>query len=114
MKSVNRIIKSMGEKVRVLQGGETLKADAVIQPMNRRWRTLLSGERVPTGVLNNNHYFMIAAPELGISDNSEVVVESTDRSYYIRSHGNFKAKGKTLYVWAVLSARTEALEDDYD
>ncbi len=114
MKSVSRIMRSLGENVRVVQGGKTANVKAVIQPMNRKWISFLSGERVPSGILNNNHYLMLAAPELDVDDNNEVKVDSADKSYYIRYHGDFKVKGKKIYVWAVLSARTEALEDDYD
>ena len=114
MKRVDRIIRTQGEKVRVTQSDETTEAFAVIQPMNRRWKTYLSGERTPSGVLNNNHYYMMALPELTLNQTAGGTVESEDKTYYIRSCGDFKVKGKKIYVWAVLAARTEPSEDDYD
>lgn len=114
MKRIDSILRKQGEKVLILQNGETVVGDAVIQPMNRRWKTYLSGERVPSGVLDNNHYYMIASPNLELKNNNNTVVECSDKEYYIRSCGDFKVKGKKLYVWAVLAARTEPSEDDYD
>ena len=114
MKGVNRILAKWGEKVRITQNGTTITADAVIQPMNRRWKTYFSGERLPSGILNNNHYYMIASPKLELGQTGGVVVERADEKYYIRSCGDFKVKDKKLYVWAVLAAHTEPMEDDYD
>ena len=114
MKSIDRILKNWGEKVSVIQNGETVTGNAVIQPMNRKWRTYLSGERVPLGILDNNYFYMIAAPEFNLGQTSGGTVECSDKKYYIRSCGDFKVKDKKLYVWAVLAARTEPLEDDYD
>ena len=114
MRSADNIIRSQGEKVRVTQNDETTATFAVIQPINRRWKTYLSGERTPSGVLNNNHYYMIALPELNLNQTSGGTVDCDDKRYYIRSCGDFKVKGKKLYVWAVLAARTEPTEDDYD
>ena len=114
MKNVDRIIQTQGEKVRVIQSDETTEAFAVIQPMNRRWKTYLSGERIPSGILNNNHYYMIASPKLSLNQTAGGTVECEDKTYFIRSCGDFKVKGKKLYVWAVLAARTEPSEDDYE
>ncbi len=114
MKNISRILKKWGEKVSFTQNGETVTADAVIQPMNRRWKTYLIGERVPSGILNNNHYYMIASPELDLGQTNGSIISCADKNYCIRSCGDFKVKGKKLYVWAVLAAHTEPLEDDYD
>ena len=96
------------------ENGITKSARAIIQPMNRRYKTYFSGERLPDGVLNNNHYYMIAPPEFDITNSGSAVIDAEDKSYLIRSSGEFKVKDERLYVWAVLAARTEPLEDDYD
>ena len=114
MKTIDRILRSYGEKVSVIQNGETFVGDAVIHPMNRRNEAYLGGDRIPTGILDNNRYYMIASSKINLGQTSGGVVECSDKSYYIRSCGDFKVKDKKLYVWAVLSARTEPLEDDYD
>ncbi len=114
MRNVENILKNQGEKVRVTQSDETTETFAVIQPMNRRWKTYLSGERTCSGILNNNHYYMMASSELSLNQTAGGTVECEDKTYYIRSCGDFKVKGKKLYVWAVLAARTEPAEDDYD
>ena len=57
---------------------------------------------------------MMALPELCLNQTAGGIVECEDKTYYIRSCGDFKVKGKKLYVWAVLAARTEPSEDDYD
>lgn len=115
MKKVERIIRGWGEPVTVTQNGNTVNSKALIHPINRRWRTYLSGERVPSGILDKNHYIMVASPGLELGKCDEGIVESSSDSYFIRSCGDFKVKGKKLYVWAVLAARTEPSEaDDYD
>lgn len=114
MRSVENILKNQGERIRVTQSDETTEVFAVIQPMNRRWKTYLSGERTCSGILNNNHYYMMASPELVLNQTAGGTVECEDKTYYIRSCGDFKVKGNKKYVWAVLAARTEPAEDDYD
>ncbi|MCR5652880.1 MAG: hypothetical protein K6F88_03675 [Ruminococcus sp.] len=114
MKNVNRILGKWGEKASITKNGKNFTADVLIQPMNRRWKTYLSGERVPSGILNNNHYYMIAAPELDLDKPDGGIVECGGKKYYIRSSGDFKVKNNKLYVWAVLAAHTEPVEGDYD
>ena len=103
-----------GETVTMTENGVEKSARAIIQPMNRRYKTYFSGKRLPDGVLNNNHYYMIASPELAFSEQGTAVITSNGREYLIRSGGEFKVKNERLYVWAVLAARTESAEDDYD
>ena len=114
MKRIDSILDKWGEIVTLTENGVEKSARAIIQPMNRRYKTYFSGKRLPDGVLNNNHYYMIASPELVISEQGTAVITSNDRSFLIRSSGEFKVKNERLYVWAVLAARTEPLEDDYD
>ena len=114
MRSIANIIRKQGETISVTQNDVTTSSFAIIQPMNRRWKTYLSGERIPSGILGNNHYYMMALPELNLHQTTGGTVECEDEKYYIRSCGDFKVKNKKAYVWAVLAARTEPLEDDYD
>lgn len=114
MKNVDHILEKWGEKASFIRDDAQITADAIIQPMNRKWRTYLSGERIVSGVLNNNHFFMMASPRLDSEKISGALVECSDKKYKICSCGDFKVKDKKLYVWAVLAARTELLEDDYD
>lgn len=114
MKSIERILRFNGEKAKITKDDETVYFDAIIQPMNRKWKTYLSGERVPSGVLNNHHFYMIACPELSLNLSVGDIVKCSDKEYVVRSRGDFKVKDKRMYVWAVLAARTEPAEDDYD
>ena len=114
MKGVNHILAKWGEKVSITQNGTSVTADAVIQPMNRKWRSYLSEERVPSGILDNNNYYMIASPTIELGQTSGSIVECADKKYCICSCGDFKVKNKKLYVWAVLAAHTEPVEDDYE
>lgn len=111
---VNSILAKWGEQVQITVNGKTRETKAIIQPMNRRWKTYFSGERLPSGVLNNNHYYMIAPPDLSLTAAENAVITCLEKTYTVRSCGDFKVKNERLYVWAVLAARTEISEDDYD
>jgi hypothetical protein len=57
---------------------------------------------------------MLAPADTVLGTGSGTTVDYDGNSYFVKSTGRFRVKDKAVYVWAVLAARTEALEDDYE
>lgn len=109
-----RVLNKYGSKVRVTQNGNTVEIKAFIQPLNYNQKNYYDSVRLPEGSFDNKHFIMLAPPSLVLAKSLDTTVESADGDYTVKSSGNFRASDKVMYVWAVLTARTGAMEDDYD
>lgn len=114
MEIVERILNKYGSNVRITQSGNTEQIKAFIQPLSYDRKSYFDSMRLPEGSFDNSHFLMLASPTLVLSKSVDIVVESADGVYSVKSSGNFRASDKVMYVWAVLTARTDDAEDDYD
>ncbi|MCH5299571.1 MAG: hypothetical protein J1E96_07405 [Ruminococcus sp.] len=114
MDIVSRVLNKYGSKVKVTQNGTTIETKAFIQPLSYDRKSYFDSMRLPEGSFDNNHFLMLAHPSLVLSKSFDIVIESADGKYSVKSSGNFRASDKVMYVWAVLTACTGTTEDDYD
>ncbi len=114
MDVATRVLNKYGSKVRVTQNGSTAVIKAFIQPLNYNRKSYFDSMRLPEGTFDNNSFLMLAPPSLVLAKSVDITVESEDGVYTVKSSGNFRASDKVMYVWAVLTARTGTMEDDYD
>ena len=114
MDIVSRVLNKYGSKVKITQNGTSVETKAFIQPLSYDRKSYFDSTRLPVGSFDNNHFLMLAHPSLVLSNSFDIAVESADGKYTVKSSGNFRASDKVMYVWAVLTARTDAVEDDYD
>lgn len=114
MYMVSRVLNKYGSKVKVTQNGNTVETRAFIQPLSYDRKSYFDSMRLPEGSFDNNHFLMLAHPSLVLAKSFDIIIESADGEYSVKSSGNFRASDKVVYVWAVLTARTGTGEDDYD
>lgn len=111
MRGADRLIERFGENVRVGDRSDVRKA--FIQPILRRTGAYYPGQWRIGGTINDNRFYLVAKsdfPRLSEGD----IIRTDFGDYVVRKCGSYRLLSNILYVWAVLTACTTPLEDDYD
>ena len=97
----------------LLKSGENAKTiKAFFQPLRKKQQNYFIPQRHLSGVFTKDKHLIIAPADTKIKRGDILVVN--DREYAVVSSGNYIFQDCLLYVWAVVSAHTEQIEDDFD
>lgn len=111
---VKQILERYGSVVKIRENGKTISAKVFIQPLHYKNKSYFNVKSLPIGRFDNSHYLLIASPNISINNTGGAVIESDGSRYIAKANGCYRALGKKIYVWAVLAACTNTMEDDYD
>ena len=112
MTDFKKLFSEYGEPVSFEINGETITVKALLRPLHHKNKTYFMPKRLPQGVLDNRHYLLLAPADF--SAEPPQILTCNGRNYMILSREGYRVKGRTMYVWAVLTACTDSAEDDYD
>lgn len=103
-----KTIEKCGEEVQIINGENTYKTMAVIQPLVYKNSGSFSEQYEPMGVLEDQVYTYIGNPDVGTDKLSfDTIVNTNDESYIVKRAENFKYNGKIIYIWALLQKHVE-------
>lgn len=114
MNSARKYIKKYSDVINVSQGGNTVSIKGIIQPFHYHNKSYFSPERFPAGVYDGRHYLLITTAEYKNVLNRGSVLERANKAFNLKSVETYRVKNEDLYVWAVLTARTENTGDVYE
>ena len=112
--SAKNIIEKYGSTVLVSDGEKTFNSKGIIRPLYYKDKSRAIFSRFPTGVFDNRHYFVMLSPDVKLRKTGGETLECGGEKYRVNSNGVYFLGNRMLYVWAVLTACTDHLEDDYD
>lgn len=113
-RSARNVIRKYGSEVCITSKGKCFETKGIIRPLYYRDKSRAIFSRLPVGLFDNRHYFIILPADVKLSKTGGEKIECGGEKYTVNSCGGYIYKDKVLYVWAVLSACTDPLEDDYD
>ena len=113
-RSVKNIIRKYGSQVRIISGEKIFLVKGFVRPLYYRNSTNAVLSRLPSGVFDKRHYYILLPPDVKLKKTGGETVECNGCKYTVNSNGTYTCDDKILYVWAVLTACTDPLEDDYD
>lgn len=108
------VIRKYGSQVIITGDDKTVETMGIIRPLYYRDRTRSVFSRLPAGLFDNRHYLIILKPDVKLKKKGGETLECNCNKYTVNSNGSYFVKKKLLYVWAVLTACTDPVEDDYD
>lgn len=113
-KLVNYVLNRYGGVVKITENGNTITTMAFIEPLHNKDTTYFNVKKLPVGKYDNQHFLLIGKPDVKLNRNGGAVVEYGESKFITKANGSYDISGKKIYVWAVLTACTGKLEDDYD
>lgn len=114
MKNIEKFINKYSCVFNTVKNGNTIIIKGILQPFHNHYKTYFTPKRFPAGVYDGRHYLLITTPDYGEKLKRSIVINNGEMSYFIKSVDTYRIKDKDLYVWAVLSAHTENIGDDYE
>lgn len=113
-RSVKNTIRKYGSDVVITGDEKSVITKGIIRPLYYRDRTRAVFSRLPAGIFDNRHYLIILESDVKLRKTGGETVECNSNKYTVNSNGTYIVKDEAIYVWAVLTACTAPLEDDYD
>ncbi len=114
MRNVEKYINKYSTVFNAVINGNTTVIKGILQPFHYRNKTYFTPKRLPAGVYDGRHYILITNPEYKDKLKKSLVINDGENSFRVKSVEAYRVKNKDLYVWAVLTARTEYAGDDYE
>lgn len=108
------VIRKYGSQVIITDNEKIIETSGIIRPLYYRDRTRSVFSRLPAGLFDNRHYLIILKPDVKLKKTGGETLECNGNKYTVNSNGSYFVKRELLYVWAVLTACTDPVEDDYD
>lgn len=108
------IIRKYGSKVLITSGDEAVTTKGIIRPLYYNDRNRAFFKRLSSGLFDNRHYLIVLQPDVKLKRTGGEIIECNGTKYTVNSNGAYMIGSKEIYVWAVLTACTDPLEDDYD
>lgn len=112
MKFPPELFSRLGVELKVTRDGKVKTYKAFLQSLRRKSHSYNIPKRHLSGLFADDHYLLIAPPDAEIINDD--IIECGGGEYVVLSTDCYKIKKTKLYVWAVLTARTEQTEDDFD
>ena len=113
-KVIKYILNRYGSTVKITKKGNTIITKGFIEPLHTKNKSYYNIKPIPIGKLDNSHYLLITGPDIVLDKCGGEIVEMYDKKYITKSNGTYVLSGQKVYVWAVLTAHTEQLEDSYE
>lgn len=113
-KTVKSFIKQYGSLILIEENNTTIKRKGFLYPLYNRSKYYHKIKLLTAGRFDDTHYLLITEPNSFSDENSEAVVYYKGDKYLAKNNGTYVLNDKEIYVWAVLTAYTNPLEDDYD
>lgn len=108
------IIRKYGSEVFITSGEKTVTAKGILRPLYHSDRNRAFFKRLSSGLFDSRHYLIMLQPDVKLKKTGGEVLECNGVKYSVNSNGTYMIGSKEIYVWAVLTACTDPLEDDYD
>ncbi len=113
LNSVAAMINRYGSAVTINNGGEITQTRAFVQPIRYKNKIYIGGRRHVLGAYSNEKYLYIGKPSDQIVEDVSVI-ECAGNKYIVKRQETFLTGDEPVYVWAILIAYTEQMEDEYD
>lgn len=110
----DNVIRKYGSQVIITDSEKSVETKGIIRPLYYRDRSRSVFSRLPAGLFDNRHYLVILRPDVKLKKSGGEILECNSNKYIVNSNGSYFVKKKLLYVWAVLTACTDPVEDEYD
>lgn len=114
--SVAETINRYGSSVKIFAGGyggNYADARAFVQPLRYKNRIYVGGEYHRLGYSKTDKYLYIGLPKYELTENHSVI-EAHKNKYIVKRCEMYYLKDNPVYVWAILQAYGDDLEDDYE
>lgn len=112
--SAKNIINKYGSLFKMERNDSMVTVRGIIQPLYHKDRNRGIFSRIPLGFFDKRHQFVIFPNSVVFEKNKTEFIYCGDVKYKVNSFGTYSVKDKPVYVWAVISACTDSLEDDYE
>ncbi len=112
-KMVSDTIKRYGGSVNIVQDGKIIKSCAFVELLRLKNRIYVGNRRRELGFDRTEKYLYIGLPENPLVENS-TVIETAERKYIVNRCEIYYVNDIPVYMWAVLKACGDDLEDDYE
>ncbi len=110
---VKVMLQAIGEKVSVSVNGTANEVYAIIQPMRYKNKLYLEQERTELGFKDSECFLYLGPPEVDFAGVERYTwIKTEDRSYNVSRADRITIRGKTQYIWAILSPRMK--DGEYD
>ncbi len=111
---IKSFMRKYGSSVKIIENDNTIKRKGFVHPLYNKSKYYYKIDLLTAGRFDDSHYLLITEPNSFSGKNCEAIVECNGNRYLSKSNGTYVVNDKEIYVWAVLTAYTEPLEDDYD
>ena len=113
-RNIKNTIRKYGSDVVITGKEKVVITKGIIRPLYYRDKSRGIFSRLPAGVFDGRHYLIILESKVKLRKIGGEKIECNGSKYTVNSNGTYIVKGEAIYVWAVLTACTDPLEDDYD
>lgn len=112
--NVNNIINKYGATVKIISKENSVFTKGIISPMYANNLSAVFQKRVELGIIDNTKKKILLPCDIVLKSTGGEIIETNGESFIVNSSGRYYLGDKVLYVWAVLSACTASVEDEYE
>lgn len=112
-KMVADTIKRYGNKVEITTKNKTEHTKAFVEPLRYKNKIYVGDVKRLMGSDRTEKYLYVGLPENPLVENCSVI-ETAERKYIVNRCENYYVNDMPVYVWAILKAHGNDLEDDYE
>lgn len=110
---VNTFLQTLGEAVTLSVDGTEYAVHALVQPMRYKNKLYLEQERTELGFKDSECFLYLGPSNPDIAGmERKTIVKTVDRCYNVSRADRISLKGKTQYIWAILTPRIK--DGEYD
>lgn len=112
-KMVSDTIKRYGTSVSISENEKNVKSYAFVEPLRYRNKIFVGNRYRLLGFDRTEKYLYVGLPENILTEKS-TVIETAERKYIVNRCEMYYVNDSPVYMWAILKACGDNLEDDYD
>lgn len=110
--TVGETIRQYGSRVTIEENGDTVYANAFVEPLRYRNRVYIGGQYHKLGCNQREKYLYIGNASHRLRENVSVI-GAHGKQYIVKRCETYYVREYPLYEWAILQPLGERAEDDY-